>query len=95
MATQTITVDAFQTLMAEASDAIAAEDWKTAKSKLAQAEMVHSALEYDITDGAAGIRRREALNGAWKAVEAVSSYIGRSNEKNRFYKTKTSFRRSR
>ena len=93
MATQATTVDGFQLLLAECSDAIAAEDWKTAYSKYAQAEAVHAALEKDISDGAASITRRDTLDGLMKALDKVSAFVGKSTKKNRSFKIRTDFRR--
>ena len=73
MATQSISVTAFQLLLAEVADAIAAGDWGTAKSKAAQAEAVHMALELSVGDGGSSIQRRQSLDKLQLAIDAAAS----------------------
>ena len=81
MATQTISVSAFQTLCAEVSDAIAAEDFATAWSKYAQAESVNAALELEVGSEGVSVRRRNNLEGIRKALESTQARVERSGQK--------------
>lgn len=93
MATQTITVDAYQLLLAECSDYLASKNYTEAYNKWVQASAVLSALELDISDGAASIRRRDSLDKLGDAIDKASTIVGKTTNKNRSYKLKTSHRR--
>ena len=73
LATQTISRTAFQTLLAEVADAIAAQSWATAKSKYAQAEAVMAALELETGDADSRIRFRESLEKLKTAIDAAKA----------------------
>lgn len=70
MATQEITVDAFATLCAECSDALADSDFKTAASKYAQAQAVHlGLLNSSVSTAGDSITRFQALSALRDAIE--------------------------
>ncbi len=92
MADQATTVAAFQLLCAECSDEIAGSNFAAAYLKYAQAEAVHSALTYELSDGVADIKRRESLDGLRKALDAVIGFTSAVDRK-RFVNTKTGYKR--
>lgn len=73
MATQTISRTAFQTLLAEVADAIAAQSWATAKSKYAQAEAVYQALSAEVQDADSRERWRDSLDNIKSAIDAAKA----------------------
>ena len=83
MATQEISVSAFQTLCAEVADAIAAGTWSTAWSKYGQAEAVNMALELDVSTQGSSIRRRNSLDGLMKALEKSEAKAQRLADRDR------------
>lgn len=93
MATQSININAFQTLCAECSDAIADEDWKTAYSKYAQAEAVNAALELEVSGQGSSVTRRQALSGLKTAIDTANAAVSRASDKGRFINTKMRHKR--
>jgi len=83
MATQTISISAFQTLCAEVADAIEAEDWELAWKKYAKAEAVNSALETSASEEGKSLARRETLAGLKTALETVADKVVRYGDKDR------------
>lgn len=75
MPTTTITVSSFQTALAECADAIADEDWRTAKLKYAKAEAILCGLEQSIGDGDANLTRRASLEKLNAAINAAKAEV--------------------
>ena len=92
MATQATTVAAFQLLLAECSDYLAADDFTNARKKYIQAEVVNAALEVDINSQGTSVRRRESLEAVRKAIDAVSGTDSRVNDNKRIVKTTAGYK---
>lgn len=88
MATQTISVSAFQTLCAEVADAIAGSGWSTAWSKYAQAEAVNAALEQATAGEGFSVTRRATLQGLQSALTAAQDATARLSQ-GRLIRTRT------
>jgi len=72
-----ITVEAFQTALAECADAIDSSDFATAWLRYAKAEAIHSGLLVQSGEQDAYMRRRESLEGLRRALAAAESSAGR------------------
>jgi len=84
MATQEITVDAFQTLCAEVADALASEDWKAAASKYAQAQAVHlGLLNSTVSTSGDSVTRFQALSALKEAID-YAMRLGATDTGSRF-----------
>lgn len=84
MATQEITVDAFSTLCAECSDALASSDYKTAASKYAQAQAVHlGLLNSNISTAGDSVTRFQALSALQDAINFAMK-MGGDQSQSRF-----------
>lgn len=68
-----ITAASFRTVLGECADAIDSGNWATAYKKYAKAEAIHSGLEASSSSGATNIRRREALDGLRRALDAAQA----------------------
>ena len=67
------TVASFQAACVAIADAIDAGTWSTAYTKWGVAEALNAALELEVGDQGARIRRRESLSGLKTAITAAET----------------------
>jgi len=93
MATQEISIAAFQELLAECADAIDSESWATAKKKYAAAEAVNMALDLSITHANTSTTRRISLEKLNYAIEAAKEECSTEVDDERWGVLRTGFSR--
>lgn len=93
MATTTITMESFQTALAECADAIESGDFATAWKKLAKAETIQNGLSVraGIGNGTTN-EMRTSLDRSKVLLEAAESAVSRGNQR-RLVTTRTNFNR--
>lgn len=88
-----VTVATFQAAIGSCHDAIASADYASARSYYAQAEAIHSGLEFQASDAGAFLSRRSNLDGLRKAIEFAETEANRRTSLSRFVRTRTSHAR--
>lgn len=88
MATQTISVSAFQTLCAEIADAINSGDSATAYKKYGMAEAVNAALDLVAEHNGSRLQRRESLAGVASAIKLAQSSASGATDNKRLIRTR-------
>lgn len=91
MATQSISVAAFQELLADCADAIASGNWSTAKSKYAQAEAVNMALDLTVSHADTSTTRRTSLEKLNAAIDAAKDEASTTEDDQRFGRISTGY----
>lgn len=91
MATQAITIDAYEILCAEIADAIAAGDFNLALSKCAQAQAVLSGLlNSSISSGNDAVTRIQSLRDLKESIITAMA-AGADQDESRFMKTQLGY----
>jgi aspartate aminotransferase-like enzyme len=91
MATQKISIAAFQELLADCADSIAARNWSTAISKYAQAEAVNMGLDLVVTHAETSTTRRASLEKLKYAIDAAKDEASALTDDQRFGIMSTGF----
>ena len=91
MATQRISIAAFQELLADCADAIASGSWSTAISKYAQAEAVNMALDLTVTHADTSTTRRSSLKELKAAIDAAKDEASANEDDQRFGRISTGY----